>query len=465
MHSANTKEAIERRLFERLSAVARERESLTDRVSLAAYSSLVRRDGEGEIWTDALQTALNEHEIVVIPPRDEPYFIDSTVFLPSDRRLEAFGATLQLTQTCDLAMFMTHSAADGSHAPIDHTKHPRARNISIFGGRFEEQHTAPAGYGKSGKSDKERSLYGVSAMFYLGNIEGLTVSDATFVHAGGFSVQLGDADGALFENLRFENGFADGLHINGNTRNVYAHRISGSVGDDLVALNAYDWQRSSVNYGPIETVLCEDLEVFADSAYHALRILPGVYWYDNGKRQECTVKNVIFRRVTGVRTVKVYYQTPPYDLGTPPKKGSVGRADELYFEDMDFDLSEPVDKLAEYTDSDPLRGAFGAFEFGENIGRVRLENIRLRLYRSKLPYSYLVCCGPKSARIGNAEIFDPYLSNTVEALELAHISVNGQALTDEKAAETLVKTVSFDDVNRDGCSTGCGKIETVCFEA
>jgi hypothetical protein len=41
----------------------------------------------------------------------------------------------------------------------------------------------------------------------------------------------------------------------------------------------YDWQNSSVNFGPMHTVLCEDLVLSADSRYKALRIEPGMYRY------------------------------------------------------------------------------------------------------------------------------------------------------------------------------------------
>ena len=50
--------------------------TLTDRTSLLDYASLVRTVNGIEIWTEALRRAVSEHEIIVIPPRDEPYYID-----------------------------------------------------------------------------------------------------------------------------------------------------------------------------------------------------------------------------------------------------------------------------------------------------------------------------------------------------------------------------------------------------
>lgn len=68
--------------------------SLTDSVSLTNYKS------NNGIWTEAFQQALNEHEIVIIPSSPEPYYLDSSVLIPSNRRIIAEkGATIRLTNT------------------------------------------------------------------------------------------------------------------------------------------------------------------------------------------------------------------------------------------------------------------------------------------------------------------------------------------------------------------------------
>ena len=72
--------------------------TLTDRTSLLDYASLVRTVNGIEIWTEALRRAVSEHEIIVIPPRDEPYYIDGTVVLPSARRIREDGAQRRVFQ-------------------------------------------------------------------------------------------------------------------------------------------------------------------------------------------------------------------------------------------------------------------------------------------------------------------------------------------------------------------------------
>ncbi len=434
---------------------------LSDKVTLDNYRSLVRVVDDREIWSDALQTALDEHEVVVIPSRDEPYYIDRTVVVGSNRRIEAHGARVVLTPDCDTLMLRNASTADGTHAPIVGIE--RDCNISIVGGRFEESRTERAGYGRSGKYDANRSFYGVSTLFFFNNLDSLTLVDVTFAHTAGFSAQVGDATDVVFERIRFDSCYADGLHINGNTERLLCRDVKGQVGDDLVALNSYDWQDSSVDFGPIRTVLVEDLELSDDSRYKAIRIEPGRYYYDDGSEVDCALIDAIISNVRGIRTFKLYYQTPRYTLGTAPERGAVGSGDNIYFENIAVDLTSPIDGLAVYKDSDPIRGSFGAFELGANIGNITFEDIDLTLYRDKYPYSYLAVVGPKSARVRDIELFDPYLSSEVGRMALRNIRLNGELVTDEATLRGLVREVEFDDVNGDGFSTASGRVRELIF--
>ena len=430
--------------------------TLADRVRLDAYVPELH-DGR-EIWTAALQAALREHEIVEIPARVEPYLIDGTVLIPSNRRIEAYGATVRLTPECDVLMLRNAYTADGTHFPL-----PAGyadTNISIAGGRWEESNTARAGYGKTGKYDAARSFFGVSTLMLFNNIEGLTLTGMTLAHTAGFAVQTGQLKDAHFEHIRFESCYADGLHLNGCSENILARDIRGEVGDDLVALNMYDWQNSSVNFGPTKNVVCEDLELAETGRYKAIRIEPGTYFFDDGTSVDCALVGAVFKNVRGIKTFKLYYQTPRYRLGSSPERGAVGSLDALYFEDIDINLDAPIDRFDEYMHADPVRGTFAAFELGAKIGRLVFENIRLTLH-DEFPNSCLVCIGPKSVRSGEYEIFDPYLSSFAARLELSDIRVNGEVCRD---ASRLFREIAFDDVNGDGHSTGNGTFGEVYLD-
>ena len=462
------KTRIKREIYQTAAAmkkhVADKTASLQDAVTLSTYSHLTKKTAEGTVWTRALQTALREHKTVIIEPSDEVYFIDGTVTIPSDRRIEAVGATVRLTADCELLMLRNEHTRDGTHMPIDRTD--KDSNISIHGGRWEESRTKRAGYGASGRyvprleDDARRPFYGVSTCMLFNHMENLMLSDMTFAHTAGFAVQIGDLTNGVFENISFESCYADGLHINGGTKNLYISDIAGEVGDDLVAFNAYDWQDSSVNFGAIETVFCQNLTLSKTSRYKAIRMESGIYRYDDGSTVDCGLFNMIVKNVQGIRTFKLYLQTPPYALGEEPEWSGIGAIDHIFFEDISIDLAAPIDNFGSYKAQDPIRGAFGAFELGAKIGYLSFENIDLILYPEEWRYGYLLTIGPKSVCINGKEFFDPYVSSFAETLEFENIRINGE---DPERPLRFIKEIAFDDINGDGRSTGNGEIANIVW--
>ena len=448
---------FEKELEALLDDVKRENEShysaLTKSARLTDYLP------NGNYWTEALQKALNENEIVIIPPRDEPYLLDNKVIVPSNRRIIATGATIRLSYDCKLVMLHNEDVADGTHMPI--TK-KRSENILIEGGVWEEECPHRLGYGRSGKNDESRSFYGVSTCMLLENINHLTLKNMTFRKCGGFGVQIGDCKDVIIENIKFESCFADGLHINGNVENIYIKNVSGEVGDDLVAFNMFDWQNSSINFGPCKNVICENLELSKNSYYKALRIEPGIYTYANGDTVDCSLTNAIFRQIRGIKTFKLYCQTPPYSPTIPQERADVGSGDNILFEDIEIDLDSPIDLLDGYVNNDPIKGSFAGFELGLNVKNLYIKNVDIKLHREKYPFSYLMCIGPKSARGNNGiEYFDPCFSSTAQNVYLENIRVNGKSPTD---IMPYIREIEFNALYDDISATGYGKIKNVIYK-
>lgn len=448
------------------SEIAVLQKALADRCCILDYSNRVTTAGGRRIWTDALQRALDEHEVVVIPPAEEPYLIDRPVLIGSHRRIEAYGATVRLADGVTTLMLRTAAARDGTLAPVGMEN--RNDNIAIVGGTWEDNGTDRRGYGRSGMFNLEErkvgNAFGVSTLFYLGCANHVTVRDVVFRRCGAFAVQSGDGDAHVYENILFDRCYADGLHLNGNLTRVKARNVRGNVGDDLVALNAYDWLNSSVNFGPQRFVLCEDLELRprqdGRKHYPAIRIQPACYRYADGSVVDCAVSDVIFRRVKGIETFKSYLQTPRYEIGTSPEWSRVGSGGNLFFEDIAIDLTQPIDCIDQYKSSDPVRGHFGAFEFGANLSSVTLRNIDITFHADRWPRTHLATVGPKSAfRVVDGkgvEIFDPYVTSRIGKLTVENLTVRGAA------PEELVHVTEFADVNRDGHSSGKGEIGKLC---
>ena len=456
MKKYETADSVIERLEKRLQKVRAENEracdALTDSVDLTDYAP------QGGVWTDALAQALREHQVVRIPDAEEPYLIDGSVLIPSDRHIVAGkNAVIRLAEGTSVLLFRNERTADGTHAPIRGI--PRDRNVTVEGGIWEDCCTKRMGYGKSGRYGGAEGFYGVSALMLFENLDRLTLRDMTFRRCGAFAVQLGEIRNVIAEDIRFESCFADGLHFNGNTENVHIRRVSGEVGDDLVAINPYDWQNSSINFGPFRNLLCEDLTLSPDSRYHALRIEPGIYTFDDGSRVDCSVTDMVFRRIENIRTFKLYCQTPKFFPGEDPEPGEVGSGDRIVFDDIRVDLTSPIDLLDGYVTGDPVRGSFAAFELGLNIGSLWLRNIDLTLYRDRYPYSYLLCIGPKSARKPDGrEVFDPSFSSVAKKIVFEKIRINGEEAEDIRP---YLREIVFDHLWEDMPSTASGKIRKI----
>lgn len=430
-------------------------------VSVERYAEYVTRGRNGEsIWSDAFAKALEENEHIFIPSSESAYYIDKTVVVPSNRYIEAEkGAIIRLVEGTKTLLLRNENNENGTH-----TRETFANpdtNIRISGGRWEEVRSKRGGYGVSGMYDDKRSYYGVSTCMFFNNVKNLILENIEIAKAGGFSVQMGNVKNAVVQNIEFYGCFADGVHINGNCENLYIYDVRGQVGDDLVALNMYDWQNSSVDFGPIKTVWCEKLDLYEDSLYKALRILPGIYTYDDGSSVDCSLNDAVIKNVKGINTFKLYFQTNWYNVDEERESGDTGSGDNIYFEDIKIDLDEPIDKLKDYNESDPVTGSIAGFELGANIGNLYFENIDIVLHRDKYPMSFFACVGPKSVRNGKMEVFNPEINSRVENLYLKNVSVNGGTT---EAVVDYIHEIVFDDIYGDGTAVGRGEIENIIVE-
>ena len=240
----NRKEEILRAAEETERRVAKTIETLTRSCKLTDYARevyTVTVDGEERIvWTRALQRAIDENEVVEIPASDTPYDLDGSVLIDGNCKIVAYGATVRLLPEISVLMLRNRNVKNGMYEQTV-TGADTNENIAIFGGTWEESRQRRLGYGKSGMFDEKRSMYGVSTCMLFSNVKTLLLKDLTFRHTAGFSVQIGNARDISIQNIVFDDCFADGIHVNGNTENIAVRNLSGHVGDDLIALNMYDW--------------------------------------------------------------------------------------------------------------------------------------------------------------------------------------------------------------------------------
>ena len=436
-----------------------------------AFSETRELDGKRvTVWTKALQRALDENALVRIPESDVPYDFDGPVLMNSGNRICADGATMRLLPNVRTLLLRNRSVTDGSDAPEDKSVLPD-ENLSVEGGTWVESRTFRQGYGSSGCFDENHSMPGVSTLMLFSNVRNLSIRNVVISHAAGFGIQIGNAQRAVAENVSFVSCFADGVHLNGNIRDVLVRNITGEVGDDLVALNPYDWDNSGINFGPAECVMIDGVVSGPTNPYKAIRILPGIYEYRDGSESDCYIDDLYLRRVKGIKSYKLYLQTPPY-RDAPEHPARVGHCGNLYFEELDIDLDGQIDagiyESVRYRDGYNI---FGAFEVGANIELMRFDNIRLTLHTDEYPESCLVSVGPKSICLPNdsgtiMEIFDPYISCKVRRAEFHNITVNGDAHPDPSR---LLRVIEM-RVNPDFPNTlprggnGRGEVEELIFD-
>lgn len=290
-------------------------------------------------------------------------------------------------------------------------------------------------------------------MFYLQYLDKMV-----FKNTPAFALQLGRVDNFIVEKIKFKGCYADGVHINGFVKNGVVKNISGEVGDDLVALNAYDWPTSTINQGPIENIVVAKV-VSKGEEFHLMRLLPGVTAENEGKI-DCYMKDILISDIQGVNTYKLYLQTPEYK--EKPEGASVGWMKNITIEKLNIVKDRPSDGTPNYQNAEPVTGHFGVFELGSNIDGLTLKDIKVE-FKCDDKYSSLanlIMVGPKSCYIEDRgiEVFDPYIKNTVKNLAYKNIKVNGKKVGDLKR---YIKEISFDRIYDSEYASGFGKIENI----
>lgn len=412
----------------------------------------------GKIWSEAFSFALKNYEDIIIPAGK--YYVDKSLVVPQNRGIIADeNAEIILIKGVKSLLLRNENVIDGSDKPIPKTA-IKDENISITGGIWGEENDERLGYGKSGCFDENNSMVGVSTCFLLSNVKNLTLKNLTFRHTAGFAIQMGNISNFAVENICFDVCYADGLHINGGTENGTVKNLYGHTEDDLIALNAYDWDNSSINFGKIENLVVDGVKCDVGGNVHkSIRIQPGIYPYKSGEKEDCFVKNLTIKNVSGVACFKMYLQTPAYTT-FPEKNVGVGRMENILFENISADTSEPVDKQPNYLSGNTVTGNFATFEIGSNVKNLTFNNVKTVLNKAKYPNSYFIAVGPKTQYIAEKklELFDPYVCCTIQRINFENVYVNNEKKDDLTG---FIKEISYDNLYPSALPFGKGKIISV----
>lgn len=429
--------------------------------------------------SDLIAKALAEYDHVTIPQLPFPVYLNRPIVMSSGKHLTVHPKTaMRMMEDCGGCMVRNEHVIDGrfDQFPADYEDH----DILVEGGIWEQSKYAycpwddqPAmrsfaklrfdGSALPAGENAHNVLLGV---FLLSNARNFTVRDLVIREGSFYGVLVAGGSHFILENITFQNHYKDGLHINGPSSYGYIRNISGETGDDVIALNAWDWATSAVSFGAIDhmdiaDVVCDHREV---------RLLPGRKVFLNGNRTECPITNCSFQNIQGVYCFKMYQQ--PYWLNDfrdyKDKSEIAGVIENVAFRNI---------ALGQLTEEGLGEIKIEAiFEVCADCTNLSLENVALNVPLQEVLDAgvQLVKVGPKSSTCKRGytdpsqwcELFDTDLICTVDNLQLRNISFAGTPCREqEKLVSTVRLTPNPDYPNTTPKGgTGYGILKTVVIE-
>ena len=372
------------------------------------------RSVSAEMWTAAMQAALDAQNALHIPDREKPYYLDGPLVLKSGQKLVADPkAEIRLKPGCSTCMVRNANILDFSDRPVPADTQPDT-DITIEGGIWTTLATArsEANSNLRGASSKQRAVFGTHGVILLNNVRRVTVRNLTVRQSKAFAVHLANVREFTVDGLTLDRHGRDGVHVNGPASHGVIRRVRGDSGDDTVALNAWEWKNYAPSYGPIHDIVIEDVTGAPDDipAANAIRLLPGVKRFDDGATLDCPIRDITLRRITDIREFKCYDQ-PNLEL------------------DRDKDFSVGVGTLRNIRLENLTFNRPGKIELHANTDGLIIHNVKVN--HALMPDWHLLAIGPKSQTYKHGggssdparwtEVFSPDLDCTVRNVNVTGV--------------------------------------------
>jgi len=406
--------------------------------SLAHFRNLVRKEGwtekwpgasgqmesravTGEVWTQAMQAALDAQGTLYIPARKQPYYLDGPLVLKSGQRLTADPkAEIRLKPGSNTCMVHNENIVGFADQAVPDDLKPDT-DITIEGGIWTTLATSrtESNGNVRGASGRQRPVHGTHGVILLHNVRRVTVRNITVRQSKAFAVHLGNVKGFRVDGLALDNHRRDGVHVSGPACEGVIRNVSGDSHDDPVSLTAWDWKNCAPSYGAIHHLVIEEITGAPEGkeAADAIRLLPGVKRFSDGSTLDCPIHNITLRRITDIRDFKLYDQ-PNLELGRDNDfSAAIGTLRNIRFEGMTFNRP-------------------GSIQVHANTDGLMVQDVKLNFPLT--PDYRLVEIGPKSQtyKYGGSEdparwteIFSPDRDCTVRNLHLSGIRCGDSAAT------------------------------------
>ena len=310
------------------------------------------------IYSKAIQMALNENFAVYIPYIDHPVYLNESIILNSGNSLKVHPDT-KIILIGDICMLRNRNIIDGHYNGV-YPGFNSDHDINISGGIWELPDTVRLNY------DPPRDYLGCDAGFLLHNIVNVKIEDMTIRNTNRMGLQLGNCRNFIVKNIKFENAGRDGIHIEGPAAYGVISNISGLLGDDVIALNAWDWSNGSLTFGAIHNVIVEDIICEPGYLWSEMRLHPGNKPLPDGDIIECPLYNILFNNIRGIHTIKLYNQPNLMPGQQKDRSLGLGCMYNIFFENITFDY---FDSKKYYT----VKNA--GFEIDADIYNISFKNI------------------------------------------------------------------------------------------
>lgn len=319
------------------------------------------RKVEAQLWDASIRAALDKSGAVFLPKRDEPYYLHDPIVLKSGQRIRADrDAEIRLIPGASTCMVRNEHLVGGQAGPIPDDC-PRDSGIVIEGGIWTTLATTPTESNGNdiGRSDRQNEMPSCHGVIILNSVRGVMVRNLTVRQSRAHAVQLSNCVDFLVEGVTFDRHRRDGIHVNGPTSYGVIRNIRGDTGDDMIALNAWDWCNSAPAFGPIHHILVENVHGNPQlGGTDEIRLLPGTKTFADGTKLECPVHDCLLRDLHDIRTIKVYDQ-PNLELG------------------RDNDFCDPIGTVTNVHFRDLVFNRPGKFQIAANIDNLSIANVQL----------------------------------------------------------------------------------------
>ena len=379
--------------------------------------------------SQALQQALEKHRAVAVPRLDFPIELDRPIVLDSGNALRVHPETVvRMKKGCGGCMVRNRHVHDERGGAQENIVYDC--DILLEGGIWEDSERAPS---VNDPDEAMRAMSGIiSGTVFFNRAERVVIRGLTLRRGNQYGVLLAACRDFVVDGLFFDDYHKDGVHVNGPSENGVIEHMRGHCGDDFVALNAWDWDSSSVSFGGIKNMVVRHIACEGDE----MRLIPGRKTYKSGLKALCPVENCVFEDISGVYNFKMYQQPNCHNAARPAAERDYsdipGLMKNIVFERVH--IAARAGGLAEVS-------LDGVFEIGADCRNAAFKDVDLDMTAAALKDAgmALVSVGPKSSTWTQGysdparwcELFEPDLICTAENLAFAGVRMGGVSCTDE----------------------------------